>query len=57
MYPARDTLQHVYKGINLGIWETAHLPLPQLNVNIYVPLGAKFWVRGGVGGQFLRNLN
>ena len=33
-------------------WETAHLPLPSLDVNICVSLGAKCWVRGGVGGQF-----
>ena len=29
----------------------------KLNVNIWVSLGAKCWVRGGVGGQFPRHLN
>ena len=37
--------------INLGFWE-AHLP-----INTYFTLRAKCWLRGGVGGQFLSNLN
>ena len=41
--------KYYYIGINLGFWETAHLLLPSLR--------AKCWVRGGVGGQFPRNLN
>ena len=42
-------------GSNLGFWETAHLPLPKLNVNICISLnfGAKCWVRGWVGGQLI----
>ena len=43
-----NTLQWPFR-INLGFWETSHLPLPLLNVNIFVSLGAKCWVRGGVG--------
>ena len=33
---------------------TAYLPLP--NINTYFPLRAKCWLRGGVGGQFPRNV-
>ena len=43
--------------INLGFQETAHLPLPQANINTYFSFRAKCWLRGGVGGQFPRNLN
>ena len=52
--------------INLSFWETAHQAPPpppppppptQLNVNNCVSPGAKYWVRGGVGWQFPRNLN
>ena len=43
--------------INLGFWETAHIPLPQVNINTDFSLRAKCWVRGAVGGQFPRNLN
>ena len=32
-------------GINLGIWETAHLPLPWANINTYFSLEAKCWLR------------
>ena len=42
--------------INLGFWETAHLPLPYANINTYFSLREKGWLRGGVGGQFPRNL-
>ena len=45
------------RGINLGFWETAHLPLPYANINTYFSFRAKCWLRGGVGGQFPRNLN
>ena len=31
--------------------ETAHLPLPQANINTYFSLRAKCWCRGGVGGR------
>ena len=41
---------------NLGFWETTHLPLPCANINTYFSLRAKWWLRGGVGRQFLRNL-
>ena len=44
-------------GINLGFWETAHLPLPKANINTYFSFRAKCWLKGGVGGQFPRNLN
>ena len=37
--------------------ETVHLPLPKANINTYFSLRAKCWLRGGVGGQFPRNLN
>ena len=43
--------------VTFRIWETAHLPLPWANINTYFSLGAKWWLRGGVGGQFPRNLN
>ena len=38
--------------INLGFWETAHLPLPYAIIITYYSLRAKCWLRGGVGGQF-----
>ena len=41
--------------INLGFWETAHLPLPSANINTYFSLKAKWWLREGVGEQFPRN--
>ena len=34
-----------------------HLPLPQGNINAYLSLRAKCWLKGGVGGRFPRNLN
>ena len=40
-----------------NLWVTAHLPLPWLNINTYFSLGAKLWLRGGVGGQLPRNLD
>ena len=43
--------------INLGLGETAHLPLHRANINTYFSLRAKRWLRGGVGGQFPWNLN
>ena len=43
--------------VYLGFWETAHLPLPQTNINPSLSLRAKWWLRGGVGGQFARNLH
>ena len=42
--------------INLSFWETAHLPLPYANINTYFSLRAKWWLRGGVGVHFPRNL-
>ena len=35
--------------------ETAHLALPYANINSYSSL-EKCWLRGGVGGQFPRNV-
>ena len=35
--------------------ETAHLPLPLANINSYLSLRAKCWLREGVGGQLPRN--
>ena len=47
------------KGLPLGLLsvsgETAHLPLPLANINTYLSLGAKCWLREGVGGQLPRN--
>ena len=43
--------------INLGFWEIAHLLFPYSNVNTYFSRRAKCWLKGGVGGQFPRNLN
>ena len=40
-----------------NFWVTAHLPLPWINNNISFSLGAKLWIRGGVGGQLPRNLS
>ena len=45
------------RRINLGLWETAHLPLPYANINAQFSLRAKCWLRGRVVGQFLGNLN
>ena len=36
--------------------KSAHLPLPQTNINTYFSLRAKCWLRGGVGGLFPRNV-
>ena len=44
--------REVKKMINLGFWETAHLPLPYAIIIAYFSLRAKCWLRGGVGGQF-----
>ena len=44
------------KGIILRFCETAHRPLPCTNINTKFLLRAKCWLRGGVGGQFLRNV-
>ena len=55
-YFAKDGKGEVRKfgRSKLGFWETAHLPLPQVNINTYFLLRAKGWIRGGVGGQFPR---
>ena len=37
--------------------ETIHLPLPEAHTITCFSLAAKCWLRGGVGGQFPRNLN
>ena len=42
--------------IILRFWEIAHLPLAEANINTYFLLRAKCWLRGGVGGQFPRNV-
>ena len=42
--------------INLGFWDTDHLPLPYANINTYLSLRAKCWLRGGVVRQFLETL-
>ena len=34
-----------------------HLSLPLVNIDFYFSLGAKLWIRGGVGGKLSRNLN
>ena len=39
-------------GINISIWATAHLPLPNINFNL-LPIDC-CWVRGGVGEQLPR---
>ena len=49
-------LNGLKRRINLGFWEFAHLPLPKGNIITYFSLRAKCWLRGGVGGQFPRNL-
>ena len=43
-------------GIIIHFWETAHLPLPYANINTYFSLRANCWLRGGVGGQFPKNM-
>ena len=42
---------------NLGFWEAAHLPLTNSTLTFASHLGQNVGVRGGVGGQFPRNLN
>ena len=42
--------------IIIRFWETAHLPLPSANINAYLSLLAKCWLRGGGGGQFPRKV-
>ena len=42
--------------INLSFWGAVHLLLPWFSINTYFSLRAKCWLRGGVGGQFPRNL-
>ena len=42
--------------ISWGFWVSHHLPFP-VTINNYFSLRAKLWLRGGVGGQFPRNLN
>ena len=37
-------------------WETAYLPLPQVNIKTYFSLRAKCWLRGGVGAKITRNV-
>ena len=34
----------------------AHVPLPLADINTCFSLGAKCWLKGGVGGQFPRNI-
>ena len=43
--------------INLGFWETAHLPLPLANILHKVRTKCFCWLMGGEGGQFPGNLN
>ena len=50
--PSSAKRREVKKMINLGFWETAHLPLPYAIIITYFSLRAKCWLRGGVGGQF-----
>ena len=45
------------KWTNLGFWETAHLPLTQPNILPEARHKCQRWVRGGVGGQFPKNLH
>ena len=42
-------LESFFFWINISIWATAQLPLPEPNINLNC-----CWVRGGVGGQLLR---
>ena len=52
-FDSRQLLGRACKSLmNLGFWETAHLPLPYANINTYFSFRAKCWLRGGVGGQF-----
>ena len=44
-------------GSDWDIFSSYHLPLPWANIIAYFSLRAKCWLRGGVGGQFPRNLN
>ena len=38
-------------GINWGFCVTDHPSFIKVNINIYFPLRAKLWLKGGVGGQ------
>ena len=44
-------------GINVCFWETAHLSLPQPNIKPHFSLWTKWRLKGGVGGQFPRNIH
>ena len=44
-------------GSFLGFWKPAHLPLPYANIKTEFSFRAKCWLRGGLGGQFPRDLN
>ena len=44
------------KEIIISFWETVHLPLPEANINTYFSRRTKYWLRGGVAGQFPRNV-
>ena len=55
------TLDRISVSLNIAkailrFWENAHLPLPWANINTYFSLKAKCCLRGGVGGQFPRNV-
>ena len=39
-----------------GKLPTYGLPLPYANINTYFSLRANCWLRGGVGGQFPKNV-
>ena len=43
-------------GINLGFWKLPTYPSPKPTLSSSSQLG-QCWLRGGEGGQFLRNLN
>ena len=44
------------KGIIIRFLESAHLPLPWVNIKTCFTLRAKCWLRGGEGGQFHKNI-
>ena len=54
----RDILHVSFvRWINVCFWETDHLPLSHPNINPYFSLWEKWKLRGGVGGQFPRNIH
>ena len=55
-WPAIHKFDQSIKKVRIirHFWQTALLPLPWANFYTYFSLREKCWLKGGVGGQFLR---